>query len=89
MATKKEKHARGIAEHEAFMEKERLRNLQILETARKKREIERRDEWRETHDEKHYKFIDECPICQDMKKDLKKDAEKKAVSKVAKASVSA
>lgn len=89
MATRKEKHAKAVAQHDAFMEEQRQNGLQALEIARKKREIEKRDEWRETHDEKHYKFINECPLCQDIKKDLKRKEAAKAVGKVAKASVNA
>ena len=92
MATRKEKHARALAEREEWLEKERQRGLQALEASRKKRAIELRDEWRPRHEEKHFKFVDECPLCQDAKRELakkeKSEIAKKAVGKVVKASVS-
>lgn len=93
MATRKEKHAAAVARHEEFMEEQRQRGLQALEASRQKRAIELRDEWRPRHEEKHFKFVDECPLCQDKKKELAKkeraEAAKKAVGKVVKASVNA
>lgn len=92
MATRKEKHARAVAAREAWLEEERQRGLKILEAARQKRAIEVRDEWRPRHEEKHFKFVDECPLCQDAKRELakkeKSEVAKKAVGKVVKASVS-
>lgn len=74
------------------MEEQRQRGLRALEAARQKRAIELRDEWRPRHEEKHYKFVDECPLCQDIKREQakksKSEAAKKAVGKVVKASVS-
>ena len=87
MATRKEKHARGLARREEYLREEEERNLRILQGVQEKRARELRDEWREQHDKKHFKFITECPLCQDAKRDLakkeKSETAKKAVEKMA------
>lgn len=62
MATRKEKHARGLAKREAFLEEERKLGQKAIEVGRKKREIEKRKADEKAHP-KHYKFEDGCHLC--------------------------
>ena len=79
MATKKQKRAAAEAKHVAFMEEMRRSGLEAQRQDRERREAEARKAWQDQHDKKHHKFVDECPICSDIKK-------QQAIAKVAKAS---
>jgi CRISPR/Cas system-associated protein Cas10 (large subunit of type III CRISPR-Cas system) len=66
MATRKEKHARGLAKRDAFLEEERKLGQRAIEVAAKKREIEKRKATEKAH-EKHYKFDKDCSLCDEIK----------------------
>ena len=78
MATKKQKHAEALARREEFLAKERAIGKKAIEVDRRRREARQREAWEMGH-KKHYKFVDECPICTDIKKE---QARKKAVEAV-------
>lgn len=82
MATKKQKHEAALARREAFIAEERELGRRAQECDRKRREAEKREAWEEGH-KKHYKFIDECPHCADIKKRNKEAERKAAVDKIA------
>lgn len=66
MATRKQKHAAGLARREAFLAEERERGQKAIARARKQREAEARKKWEGEH-EKHYKFDNDCPLCTTIK----------------------
>lgn len=78
MATKKQKHAAALAKRQAYLDKEKAIGQQALEAERRRREIRNREAWEKGH-KKHYKFVDECPHCSDIKAE---QARKKAVEAV-------
>jgi hypothetical protein len=82
MATKKQKHAAALARREAFLKEEAEIGRQAIEVAAKRREIENRNAWKQGH-EKHYKFVDECPHCSDIKREQAEKARIAAIEKVA------
>lgn len=79
MATKKQKRAAAEAKHQAFMEEHRQSGLAAQRQDRERRAAEERKAWQDVHDKKHHKFVDNCPLCTDIKK-------QQAISKIAKAS---
>lgn len=64
MATKKEKRQRGLERHQERMEAYRQEGLKALKLDRARRFKEKLKEWEKIHNEKHFKFVDECPHCQ-------------------------
>ncbi len=89
MATKKQKRE-ALAQRRAEREEERRQSgLAAQRKDREKREAEALKDWQEIHDEKHYKFIDECPHCKIKKRELAAQERSKAVSKIVKATVNA
>ena len=88
MATKKQKHEAAVARREAYLAEQREIGQRAIEAAARKREIENREAWLKGH-EKHYKFIDECPHCTDIKKAQSEKARLAAIDKVVKASAAA
>lgn len=84
MATKKQKHAQALAKRQALEEELRQSGLRAQEADRARREAEARKVWQDQHDKKHFKFIDECPICTDIKKDMRSEKNKAAIAKMPK-----
>lgn len=82
MATKKQKRAAVAARTAEFLEKERALGQKAIEVAARKREIRNREAWKKGH-EKHYKFVDECPHCTDIKKEQERKKAAEAVERVA------
>lgn len=82
MATKKQKHAAALARREAFLKEEAEIGRMAIEVAAKQRAIEARKNWQKGH-EKHYKFVDECPLCTEIKKDQAEKARLAAIEKIA------
>lgn len=78
MATKKQKHEAAVARREEFLAKEREIGQKAIEVDRRRREARQREAWEKGH-KKHYKFVDECPHCSDIKAE---QARKKAVEAV-------
>lgn len=68
VTTKKQKRERGEQKRTKFMAEIRQTGLQAQRKDREHREKKKREEWRDQHDKKHHKFIDDCPLCQDIKK---------------------
>lgn len=87
MATKKQKHAAALARREKFLAEERELGRKAIEAARHQREAEARKAWEKGH-EKHFKFVDECPHCAEIKKKQARAASRAVVEKVALASKS-
>jgi hypothetical protein len=82
MATKKQKREAALARREEFLEKERALGQKAIEVAARKREIRNREAWKKGH-EKHYKFVDECPHCSDIKEEQARKKAAEAVERVA------
>jgi len=70
MATKAQKRLEAQKKHEAFMEELRLSGLEAQRQDRADREHNHRKMWEKKH-EKHFKFDNSCPHCQDVKKHQK------------------
>ena len=82
MATKKQKHAAAVARREEFLAKERAIGEKAIEVDRRRCEARTREAWEKGH-KKHYKFVDECPICTDIKKEQARKKAAEAVERVA------
>lgn len=76
MATKKQKHQAAVERREQYLEEIRLENLAILRKEQERRKIDIAKAWEKQH-EKHFKFIDDCPHCTELKR-------KQAVEKIEK-----
>lgn len=81
MATKKQKREAGQAKREAFEAEMRESGLRALRAEQEKREREHLQVWEKRH-EKHFKFDDECPHCDVIKKGLRAKAATSAISKM-------
>lgn len=68
MATKKQKHAAGLAKREAFLAEEAEIGRRSIEVAQRRREAEMLKAWERGH-VKHFKFVDECPHCTAIKEE--------------------
>ena len=68
--------------HRAALEKERALGQKAIEVAARKREIRNREAWKKGH-EKHYKFVDECPHCTDIKAEQERKKAAEGVERVA------
>lgn len=82
MATKKQKHAAAVARREEYLAKERAIGQKAIEVDRRRREARAREAWAQGH-KKHYKFVDECPHCSDIKKEQARQVAAEAVERVA------
>lgn len=67
MATKKQKHQAALARREQFLEEQRRTGLAAQKRDKANRFRESLVLWQKQHDEKHHKFVDECPHCQIIK----------------------
>ena len=67
MATKAQKRLEAQRKHEAFMEELRLSGLEAQRQDHSDREHNLKKTWEKKH-EKHFKFDNNCPHCQDAKK---------------------
>ncbi len=85
MATKQQTHAAALLKREKFLAEERELGRKAIEAARHQREAEARKAWQKGH-EKHFKFVDECPHCSEIKRKQKKDARRESIEKVVHAS---
>lgn len=63
MATKKQKRQAGIERHQREMETLRQTGLAAQKAGRVERLRESLKEWEELHNDKHFKFLSECPHC--------------------------
>ena len=88
MATKKQKRAEVAARREAYLEEQRQIGLAAQEADRRRRELENRKAWEKGH-EKHFKFVDECPHCAEIKKEQKERARRESLRKIAEATARA
>jgi hypothetical protein len=66
MATRKEKHARALERRQRFFEELQRSNQEALRHERERRARELRQSWQDQHNKKHFKFVDECPLCADI-----------------------
>jgi hypothetical protein len=85
MTTKKQRHEEALKKRESMLEEVRQTGLAAQETDRKKRAVEIRDAWRDTHESKHFKFIKECPLCEDSRREMAEKNRSSAIKSVAKA----
>lgn len=84
MATKKQKRE-ALLERRAREEEERRQSglrAQRVDQERRAREV--RQAWQEQHDKKHFKFVDECPVCSDIKLQQRRGNACAAIGKMAK-----
>jgi hypothetical protein len=88
MATKKQKRAEVAARTEAFLEEQRQIGLAAQEADRRRRELENRKAWEKGH-EKHYKFVDECPHCKEIKAKQVEKQRRASIAKIAEATAKA
>jgi hypothetical protein len=82
MATKKQKHAQAVAKREAFEAEMRESGLRAQRADQERRDRENRQAWEKQHEKKHFKFVDECPHCQDARKNLQSKKATEAISKM-------
>jgi hypothetical protein len=73
MATKKQKRQAALEKRAEFEAEMRESGLKALHAERERREREARRDWQKQHDAKHFKFVDECPLCQDIRKNPPKE----------------
>lgn len=81
MATKKQKREAALAKREAFDREMRELGLKAQRADQEKREREHLQVWEKRH-EKHYKFDDQCPHCEAIKKGLRTKSATAAINKM-------
>jgi len=84
MATRKQKHAQAVARREALEAELRESGLKAQAADKARREAEHRAAWKNNHDKNHFKFVDECPLCDDIKKAQRSNVTKHAIAKMPK-----
>ena len=73
MATRKETRERVRRKREEYMALYRAEGLRALQKDKARRFREKLKEWEKVHNEKHFKFVDECPHCLVVRSAAKKE----------------